>query len=250
MTTATPSYLDNFFSVDINLGGARISKGNGLNFDSTQFAASLNTNTQQVDISLTSAGSASSYIKASGGALSVARYDLDPASGAGLTTFSVLNATGSASVLSVNASTGQTSINNGALLLSGAAANTYIVRGASLTLAGAASAPGTVASAGQVVMYSETRTRLTTGSSNVPLDITDNGTTVALTFGANLLAISYQPGTPGQEKIGMFGATPVVRQTVAGDTHGTLADLQGVMRSLLAALNSATGIGALSDTTT
>lgn len=48
--------------------------------------------------------------------------------------------------------------------------------------------------------------------------------------------------------LGFYGGAPVVRPTVAGDTHGDLAALQDVVRSLLAALSS-TGLNLCANTT-
>ncbi len=57
---ALPSFLDDFFSIDIRSSGTRIAKGAGINVDSATLTATLNVNTGLVNLSVT--GLADGYV--------------------------------------------------------------------------------------------------------------------------------------------------------------------------------------------
>ncbi len=83
---ALPSFLDDFFSIDIRSSGTRIAKGAGINVDSATLTATLNVNTGLVDLTVAAGALPSQYLKPTGSGgtagLSIGRYDLDATGGA------------------------------------------------------------------------------------------------------------------------------------------------------------------------
>jgi hypothetical protein len=106
---ALPSFLDDFFSIDIRSSGTRIAKGAGLNVDSATLTATLNVNTGLVDLTVAAGALPSAYIAPTGSGgtagLRLGRYDLAPTLGAIPGSLTIANDDGGGDALTIDGST-------------------------------------------------------------------------------------------------------------------------------------------------